>query len=125
MMAPAARRRATSAASWAALCPRRKRLPHRGGRPATSKLSLMVTGTPCSSPSDSPRMTAVSASPAAAPAGSGGLVVQHGDEGVDTGILGGDLRQVELDQFHGRNGAVAHHAGHEAQRTLYGHESIV
>jgi hypothetical protein len=60
-----------------------------------------------------------------APGGRAGPVLEHQDESVDAGILGGDLCQVGLDQFHGRNGAVAHHSGHEAQRTLYGHESIV
>jgi hypothetical protein len=59
------------------------------------------------------------------PGGGAGLVLQHRNEGVDTGILRGDLGQVGFDQFHGRNGAVAHQGGHQAQGASYGHQRIV
>src|ERR1022692_1318100 len=105
MMAPAARRRATAAASWAALCPRRKRLPHRVGRPATSKPSAQ--GGPAGyveavldgyrNAVQQPQRLAAHDGVFGEPGSGAGLVVQHGDEGVDTGILGDDLRQVELD----------------------------
>ena len=46
--APAARSRATDGASASAACGRTRARPRAVGRPATSKMSLSATGTPCS-----------------------------------------------------------------------------
>src|SRR5262249_3595206 len=70
--ARAARSRATRGASATAGSAGVKRDPRRVGDPLTAWMSLIVTGTPWSGPSRSPRMTAASAARAAdsAPSGS-------------------------------------------------------
>ena len=62
--APASRRRFTASASVAGTCPARSGEPEVVRSPAVSKLSLIVIGTPCSGPHDSPRASAASASAA-------------------------------------------------------------
>src|SRR5258708_5262928 len=104
MRAPAARSRATEVASSDARCPRRNLLPQSVGRPAISKLSFTVTGTPCSSPGGSPRLT----------------FEQH-DECIYLRIVARDLAEVGLDQLDRRDPALAHHGGHETQRGAIGH----
>ncbi len=60
-MAPAARRVATMASSLTGRLSRKISEPNVVGRPATSNISLMPSGRPCSGPRLSPAMTLVSA----------------------------------------------------------------
>jgi hypothetical protein len=61
-MPPASRRLRTSGASAGATTLSKADTPLGVGMPATSTFSLMVKGTPCSGPRNSPRAAAASAS---------------------------------------------------------------
>ena len=92
--APAARSRATASASAAGTWLASPAAPEVLARPAVSKLSLIVMGTPCSGPSVRPRASARSAAAAATRA----LLVQRHDR-VDRPVELRDAHQARFERL--------------------------
>ncbi len=119
-IAPAARSRSTTAASYGGIQPARIREPAVVGTPAVTRLSLSVIGTPASGPSGSP------AARLRVELGGGGARARgvEGEERADLAVQAGDPLDRRLDERGGGDltgGDAARRLGDRPERGRRGH----